>query len=54
MWSCHREKDKKRQLIFFGDIIYIANGEVLYVFYNAKKLTKYKIIPWKPKIIYFL
>lgn len=46
MWSCHHEK----VISFFGNIFYIANGEVLYVFYKAKKREKYKIIPWKPKI----
>lgn len=33
MWSCHREIVNN----YFGNIFYIANGEVLYVFYKAKK-----------------
>ena len=32
MWSCHHEK----VISFFGNIFYIANGEVLYVFIKLK------------------
>lgn len=32
MWFCYCEK----VIHFFGNIFYIANGEVLYVFYKAK------------------